>query len=266
MLRALLVEDEPHAVRRLRMALAPIRGVEIAAVATDGLEALEAIERIEPELLFLDINLPGAGGMEVASAAARRRSTAIIFVTAYKEHAVEAFRAEAVDYLLKPVQFDEVATAVERARAQLGAKKAGARAEALERVLRRLGAAVGDEVEGVRNYDTEIWAPARTGAVRVQLSEVELFEAERDYVRMHTEQGCHLLRAVMQSLNERIDPEIFVRVHRSAIVNMQRVARTHRREGGGLELVMKSGRHVPVGRTYAASIRSAIGRRRGRAG
>jgi two-component system LytT family response regulator/two-component system response regulator AlgR len=256
MLRIVIVEDEPHAVRRLRMAIGPLRGVRIVGVATDGREALDLIEQTSPDILFLDINLPGPDGMQVAAAAAGRSTIAVIFVTAYKEHAVEAFRAEAVDYLLKPVQFDQVAAAVERARARLQAKEIETRAAAMERLLRRMGYEASAEA-GAPDYETELWVPGRHGAVRVSLSEVEVFEAERDYVRIHSEQGQHLLRGVMQSLNDRIDPEVFLRVHRSAIVNMRRVARTHRREGGGLELVMKSGRRVPVGRTYSAAIRSA---------
>jgi DNA-binding LytR/AlgR family response regulator len=244
MLTAVIVEDEPHAVRRLSMQLRQAPDVVIAGVARDGVEGLELIRRLGPDIAFLDISLPGMSGIELAQQLQDHTRPAVVFVTAYDAHAIEAFRLAAVDYLLKPVQREQVVEAVERVRARHGERTAG------------------DASSGPREFAPEMWVSGRRGVVRLLMSAVDWFEAERDYIRIHAGETRYLIREPLHQLEARLDPKRFLRVHRSAIVNVDKVARIARSDNGRLSVCLNSGHVAPVGGAYADAVRAlALGGR-----
>ncbi|HYE44089.1 MAG TPA: LytTR family DNA-binding domain-containing protein [Caulobacteraceae bacterium] len=256
-LRAIIIDDEPLAVRRLEQALAPIEGVEVVGSAPDGNRGLELVRSLSPELVFLDVQMPGLDGLDVAQALDGDAQPSVVFVTAYAHHAVEAFELAAVDYLLKPIEFDRVAAAVTRVRQRR------AESSALERAayLQTLVAAIRDpgpqpaETDGLRH----VWVADTRGRVRVELDTVEWVEAERDYVRLHTPGRAYLLRGTLQGLADRLDPAAFFRVHRSAVVNLAAVTGLRRRLSGSAVVQLASGGDVPVGRAYLKDLKARLG-------
>lgn len=252
-LRILLVDDEPPAIRRLRMALEKVPDVEVAGEAQDGAAAIRLIAELTPDLVLLDIRMPGLSGLELLQAVDRAQAPAFIFVTAFSRFAAEAFDLAAVDYLLKPVEFDRLAEAVDRARRSLEARAAEARIAALEEVVAALRSE--DAERAAEGRLTEIWVPDRGDRLRLPVELIDWIEAERDYVRIHSRGRSFLLRASIRQLQAGLDPSAFVRVHRGAIVRRDRIARIARRPGGQASVVLQSGAEVPVARRQAGLLR-----------
>jgi DNA-binding LytR/AlgR family response regulator len=255
-LRILLADDEPLALRRLKYALAAIPDALVVGAVSDGAQAMEAMRAMRPDAVLLDIKMPLADGFAVAEIAEECGGPAVIFVTAFDSYAVRAFESSAVDYLLKPVEFARLAAALERARERREAMSAGRRAEELASVLDALRREA-HQHDGPR-YEREFWIRERGRFLRVPVSEVERIEAERDYVRIHWEGRTLLYRETMQNLEERLDPDIMLRVHRSAFVNWARLKAVHRDSGGRLLAVLESGDEVPVSRAYAGRVMSEM--------
>ena len=243
------------------MALKAVPDLSIEGVAREGAKGLEMIQRLAPDVAFLDIAVPGLTGLEIAAELVKGDPPVIVFVTAFDRFATEAFRLAAVDYLLKPVDFTQVAETVERARARIDARQAGERLRDLERLIETLRNGERPTDPSPR-WETEIWVTDRRGAVRVPVSAVEWFEAEGDYVLIHADTGSYLVRDTLHLLEGRLDPKRYRRIHRSAIVNLDRLVRVDRRITGASELVLRSGARVPVGRTYARQLRSLMSRDR----
>jgi DNA-binding LytR/AlgR family response regulator len=242
-LRVVIADDEPLSLRRLEIGLSRLAEVEIVGRAADGESARAAIRQAAPDLVVLDIRMPGLSGIELAEEIGED-GPAVIFVTAYGRHALKAFELAAVDYVLKPLDFDRLAEAVERARRSLAAR-------------RPVPAAPEPETEP-EPYQQEIWVADRRGRTRVSVEAVEWFEAERDYVRIHAPERSYLIRRSITDLAERLDPRLFLRLHRSALVNTRRIAALKRRAGGGLTAVLVSGVEVPVGRTFQPLLRARL--------
>jgi len=258
MIRILLVDDEPLALERLRVAIATIPDTEIVGTARDGVEAINLIHGLRPDLVLLDIQMPGLSGMEVAhelATAARRPE--IVFVSAFNRFAIEAFAVEAVDYLLKPVGFDRLRLTIDRVRRRLVERDAESRATALDRVVSALRDAepVG---EGRSVYDSGIWVPGRQGAVLVGIDTIDWIEAARDYVLLNTATKSHLLRARMNDLEKSLDPRLMVRIHRSHIVRIGAVVGIERPGKGSLRLVLADGANLQVGPSYQAAVSRAL--------
>lgn len=243
-LRALLVDDEPLASRRLSAALRTVEGVEAIGSTTSARRAVEMIARMRPDLVFLDIAMPGLDGFEVIAQLPGTDRPAIVFVTAYDAHAVAAFGVDAVDYLLKPVAPDRLEAAVARVRYWLRARDAGAVA---------MPAAIGED---------SLWAHRHQEFVRVPIEQVVWLEAQGDYVRIHAGNGGGLLRTTLGALEAKLDPETFVRVHRSAICRRSSVTGLRRKATGALEISLASGDWVPVGRSYSNGLRALLRRMR----
>lgn len=245
-LRALLVDDEPLAVERLQILCARVPGVSLVGTASDGAAALRLVEALAPDLLFLDISMPGLSGLDVARALGRSGAPApmIVFVTAHDSFAVAAFDADACDYLLKPVSAERLERAVERARS------------------RRSAAAEpppGDPAPRNGNgYLSEFWVPSRGELVRVLAQDVERIEAERDYMRLHVGSRSWLIHETISNLEARLDPAQFLRLHRSTIVRRDRIARLSHDGQGNWAAELEDGHVARIGRTYLASVRSAI--------
>ena len=239
--RTLIVDDEPLAREGLRAMLTAFEWAEVVGEATDGAAAVEAINRLQPELVFLDVQMPGLLGTEVA----RRleRQPFIIFTTAYSQHAVSAFELGAVDYLLKPFGRSRLSAAMERVRAAIG-EPVGVGA------LERLAGALGS------GPISRLFVRTGGNLVPLLISEVAWFEADDDYVIAHTARAHHALSLSLSRLEERLDPRRFVRVHRAHIVNLDHVRAFKRDTRGNLEAELVSGRRVPVSRARAQELRS----------
>jgi DNA-binding LytR/AlgR family response regulator len=251
-LRLLIADDEPLALRRLKVALQAIPGVEIVAAVGDGAQAIAAMRETRPDIVLLDIRMPLANGFEVANAVQDSGDPAIIFVSAFKSHALQAFETSAVDYLLKPVEFERLAAAIERARGRRAAQSASRRAEELAAVLEALKRE-GEARDGPR-YESEFWIRDRGRFLRVPVVEVERIEAERDYVRLYWEGRTLLHRETMSRLEEKLDPALMLRVHRSAFVNWARLRAVRRDLNGRLMAVLEGGEEVAVSRAYAQRV------------
>lgn len=255
-LRLLLADDEPLALRRMRLALQEIPDVEIVGAASDGAQAIDAMKALKPDVVLLDIKMPLADGFEVANAVEDAGGPAVIFVSAFDSYALQAFETSAVDYLLKPVEFERLNSALARARERRAAKSAGRRAEELASVLEALRKEA-DEREGPR-YEKEFWIRDRGRFLRVPVADVERIEAERDYVRLYWEGRTLLHRETMSHLEEKLDPNVMLRVHRSAFVNWKRLKAVRRDHNGRLMAVLESGDEVPVSRAYAQRVLSEM--------
>ncbi|WP_136162033.1 LytR/AlgR family response regulator transcription factor [Sphingomonas flavalba] len=242
-LRTLIVDDEPLAVERLQLLCAREPAIALVGTATDGDGALRMVEALEPDLLLLDIAMPERDGMSVARAlgqAARR--PAIIFVTAFDGFAVEAFDLAAVDYLLKPVAADRLSRAVARA------------------VAARAEAPAGAAEDGGSAYVNEFWVPHRAELVRIAAEDIERIDAERDYMRLHVGQRSFLLHQTISALEARLDPERFIRLHRSTIIRRDRIVKL-RHDGSGVWYAdLADGTAVRIGRTYLATAKALAGR------
>lgn len=236
-LRAVAVDDEPLAIERMKMLCARLDTVELAGTAADGASALPLIEAIRPDVLLLDIDMPGMTGLELAARLPARLGDAmpaIIFVTAFDQYALAAFEVAAIDYLMKPIDAARLARAFERASSwRCSAETAPAWLE-------------------------EFWVPRRGELVRVSVDDVEYVQAERDYMRLSTAGRSFLIHQTISNLEARLDPARFVRIHRSVIVRRDRVARLFHERSSGWHVELADGLVLPVGRTHAASVKALL--------
>lgn len=252
-MRVLLVDDESLALDRLETFFADIEGVEIVGRASDGDEALERIKELTPDLVILDVQMPGKNGLRAAADIDIEPRPEIVFVTAHEHYAPDAFDVDAADYLLKPVRFDRLRQAVDRARRRKTLRAAEARAGALEEEVEALKAG-----QAPRAHDDDgFWVPERHGQRRVPTDSIDWIEAARDYVLLHTSMRSHLLRITMASLEERLENSQLIRVHRSAFVRPDKVTEVQR-SGRTLCLVLNGGASVQVGPSYAADVKRAL--------
>ena len=256
-IRVVVADDEPLAVSRLVGGLSRMADIEVVGSAQDGKGALELIRTAAPDIAFLDIKMPSLSGLDIAGALRGSAAPAIIFVTAFGRFAIKAFELAAVDYLLKPVDFARVREAIDRAMVRRRAMHAEQRAQELKLLLD----AVRDE--SLQNLEQAQSAPAvfvrdRDGHARVALASIEMLQADKDYVHIHTREQKYIVREPLHSFLEQLKSPEFVRVHRSYVVNISFVERVSRRLGGPPDIVMTSGATVPVGRNYADSVRRLL--------
>jgi DNA-binding LytR/AlgR family response regulator len=256
MLRAIVADDEPLAVRRLVAALARHGKVEVVATAADGAEALDAIGRRRPDLLFLDIAMPNLSGIDVVEAMDVEHPPAVIFVSAHRQYALDAFQTGAVDYLLKPLDRERLHVAIERAAAAL------ANRDARERLIemRAVVDALRQEDKRRRDADREqgLWVSRKGQVVRVSLSAVIWFASDGDYVRITTLDGEHFINDSLRNLEARLDQAQFIRVHRQAIVNIRAIASIRRGRAGIDLLNLANGDQVRVGRAYRPLVKGLL--------
>jgi len=251
-LRTLLADDEPLALRRLKLALSSMPDIEIVGAVSDGAQAIEAIAATRPDAVLLDIRMPAIDGIAVAEAVASYGAPAVIFVTAFDSYAVRAFETSAVDYLLKPVEFERLAAALGRARERRDAQSAERRAEELAAVIAALRTEA--STEDPPRYESEFWIRDRGRFLRVPIVDIERIKAERDYVRLYWDRRTLLHRETMHNLESRLDPNVMLRVHRSAFVNWARLKCVRRDISGRLKVVLDTGDEVPVSRAYASRV------------
>jgi two-component system LytT family response regulator len=237
-LRVLVVDDEPIARRRIKRLLTGEPGVAIVGESADGESALGAIAASSPDLVLLDVQMPGLDGFDVLRAIPAGRMPAIVFVTAFDHYAIQAFEVHAVDYLLKPFTSERlhaaIACARERIASRSGAAAAGALAEALGRGPR---------------YLTRVAVRTSSRTTIVDLGDVDWIAADDNYVRLHAAGRAHLVRGTLKALEPQLDPERFVRIHRSAIVQIDRIVEIRPATHGDCDLVLRDGTHLTLTRT-----------------
>jgi DNA-binding LytR/AlgR family response regulator len=255
-LRVAIVEDEVASVRRLRALLAQVPDVDVVGVAADGEAGIALVRRMRPDAVILDIAMPGIDGIGVAEALRGENAPEIVFATAHKEFAIAAFDLSAVDYVLKPVEAGRLRSAVERARERIRSGNAEERANRLQLAIDALQSSEEAADEGPMR---SLWVADGRGRTRLDLATVERFEADRDYVRIHTDERSFLVRATLQSLSDSLDSGRFVRIHRSAIVSIASVQALRRRITGSIVAHLASGAEAPVGRAYLADLRARLG-------
>jgi DNA-binding LytR/AlgR family response regulator len=257
-LRVLLVDDEPLAVARLEVGFRDIPETEVVGSAQDGDAAIERIGTLRPDVVILDIKMPLRDGLEVARTLTGPDAPEIVFVTAFEQFAPSAFEVEAADYLLKPIRFERLRVAIERARRRRAAREAGARIEELETVVEALRSGARANPGGEARYDAELWVPGLRGTVRVPTASILWIEAARDYVILHTAARSLILRETMGRLQDRLDPAQALRVHRSAFVNPSAVTGIQRLGKGQIALALSDGQTVSVGPNYSRSVLNAL--------
>jgi len=248
--RVLIADDEPLARKGLKKLLGGHRELEIVAECGDGIQAVEKIQDLKPDIAFLDIQMPGLDGFGVIEAVGVTRMPVTVFVTAYNLHALRAFEVHAVDYLLKPVTADRLEIAVGRATALLGRGERGA----LEKKVEALVAAMRPAGEKLSRF--VIRSVGRVTIVPVE--DVDWIEAEGDYVKLHTPGKIHLHRERMSVLEKSLDSSAFIRIHRSTIVRIARIRELRPMVNGDHLVVLHTGEQLSLSRTLREQVFAAL--------
>jgi len=236
-LRTLIVDDEPLAIERLQILCAKMPDAELAGTASDGEAALRMIAMLSPDLVLLDIAMPGLDGIAVARLLdAQPDPPAIIFCTAFQDHALAAFEVAAADYLLKPVEPDRLQRAFARVRARDGATAKAVASRWLE----------------------ELWVPHRSEMIRIGIDEIDRIGAERDYMRLHVGTRSFLIHQTLSGLETRLDPARFIRLHRSTIVRRGAIEALRHDGLGAWTARLRGGGEVRVARTYLNAVKAIV--------
>jgi two-component system LytT family response regulator len=257
--RVILADDEPLARERLRMLLAAHPAYEVVAECEDGAQAASAIVEQRPDLVFLDIRMPELSGIEVADALREAgidsgHQPAVVFVTAYSEYALQAFDVHALDYLLKPVDRERLARALDHVEARLGAPSAPTD-ETLDAPLR----AFLETLRAERAHPARFLVrDARGGLYFVRADEIDWVDAQGNYVRLHAGGRAHLVRDTMKAFEAKLDPATFVRVHRSAIVNLDRVQRLEPYAHGEYVITLRDGTRLRTSRAHSGRLQELL--------
>ncbi|EIC28371.1 MULTISPECIES: LytR/AlgR family response regulator transcription factor [Methylomicrobium] len=260
-LTVLVVDDEPLARRRLTRLLGKIDWVGRIEEAGDVDEAYRAVGKIQPDILLLDIQMPGGSGFDVLERLVGAAPPAVVFVTAFDHHALRAFEANAVDYITKPIEPGRFCTAMERARWAAASRLQADRIAELQETIVSLKRALNEQPKRA----SEFWVKVRDVFVRIAPENILRFQAERDYVRIHVAGADYLYQESLASLERRLDPADFVRIHRSTIVRRSAIVRIRQAPFAALIAALADGSEVRVGRTYAAALRARLTRTAGRA-
>jgi two-component system LytT family response regulator len=251
-IRTLIVDDEPLARERLRQLLATESDIEVVGECGDGREAVEAIRRDSPDLVFLDIQMPELDGFGVLAGLGGVPQPEIVFVTAFNQHALRAFEVHALDYLLKPFDRERFQVALERARTRL----AHARSGDLNRKLTALLAEMRPETKPVDRL------AVKTGSkvLFVRTVDIDWIEAADNYISLHIGNETHLLRETMNAIESRLDPSRFLRISRSAMVNIERVRELQPMFHGDYAVILRNGTRLSLSRTYRDRLQQLMGK------
>jgi len=248
-IRALVVDDEPLARERIRTLLEDEPDIELVGECRDGAEAVRAIDEEGPDLVFLDVQMPEVDGFEVLEVIGPGRAPVVVFVTAYDEYAIRAFDVHALDYLLKPFDGERFRQAIGRARASIRAKADVDR--------EKLAALLGD-LRDERRYLERIVVKTAGRVVFLAVDEIDWIGGAGNYVELHAGERKHLVRDTMKAMESKLDPDKFVRVHRSHIVNMDRVKSMEPWFHGEYVLILENGTELQSSRTYSDRLRQML--------
>ncbi len=247
--RTLIVDDEELAHERIRMLLEGDPEIEVVGECADGVEAVQAISRLSPELLFLDVQMPELDGFEVLQAVDHEKIAAIVFVTAFDRYAIQAFDYLALDYLLKPFDSERFGKALDRAKARMRRRADHVLHHQVRDLLDRLG----------KRYLERV-AVKETGRVLlIKTEEILWIEAEGNYVKLHTAGSAHLIRRAMKDLAGKLDPSQFLRIHRSAIVNLDVIRELHPLFHGEYSIRLEDGTSLTSNRSCKKELQRLLG-------
>jgi DNA-binding LytR/AlgR family response regulator len=256
-LRVLTVDDEPLALRRLQLALENIPDVVQVGSARGRAEALRMIDKHRPNVILLDVRMRDGSGFDIVEKLIRSEPPAVIFVSAFDNHAAKAFEVRAIDYILKPVGYDRLKSALDRARGAIATRTAEERIAELREVIRTLREEV--RSEPVQRYEAEFWVRRNvTGLLRVPVETIEWISADDDYVCLHTNSGNHLLRDTIRGILGRLDPAQFIRIHRSSVVRIDAIQAVKRNGMSSREIHLADGTRLKVGRVYNKELKQAL--------
>lgn len=266
MLKALIVDDEQLARRGLEIRLQQFNDVEICGQSRNGREAIDAVREQSPDIVFLDIQMPGIDGFEVLRRLSGSNMPIVIFVTAYDEFALKAFDANALDYLLKPINDERFAEAIERARQARDEKLASQhRTKLLKLVCELTGkeltleGAIAEATQERGSFPERLSIRDAGETINVQIEAIDWIDAAGDYMCVHADGDTHVLRGTMKRLEELLDPEKFVRVHRSTIVNRKRVRSLRPHRNGEYFLTLDNSCELKLSRSYKANLDRLVG-------
>jgi two-component system LytT family response regulator len=251
-IRVLIVDDEPLARERIREILEQHPEIEVVGECINGREAIEAVNENPPDLIFLDIQMPETDGFAVLEAIPPDRMPCVIFVTAYDQYAVRAFDVLALDYLLKPFDRERFEKALNRAKKQILSQQGG---NFGERILRAL-----EEIKTRPVYLERLVIKTSGHIFFLKTEEVDYFEAEGNYVRLHSGKESYLLRDTISAIESQIDPKKFLRIHRSTIVNIDRIQELQPWFHGEYRVILNSGAELTLSRTYREKLHELLGR------
>lgn len=254
-IRTILVDDEKLAIQGLELRLKSFPDIRIIATCSNGREAIRTIKTEKPDLVFLDIQMPGFDGFGVVKGVMEIEPPLFVFVTAFEEHAIRAFETNALNYLMKPVDPDRLADTIDRVRERLKEKKSALEVNKLKTVLAEVAPDQAkdlgdDENAGGQRFEQLINIKDRGQIFRVETDTIERIEAAGDYMLIYTAENSLVLRETMKDLERRLDPRKFQRVHRSWIVNLNQVRQVKPHTNGECFLVLESGSEVKVSRSY----------------
>ena len=262
-LQVLIVDDEPLARERLQELLSDRSDVSIVGTAEDGAEAVDLIQTHVPDLVFLDVQMPGLSGIDVIEEIGREDMPATVFVTAYDQYAIKAFDLAAVDYLLKPFDDERFEQALQQARARIADQDTGALSRRLLQLLQEQDeAALQEEIEAAEaedDYLERIAVQGRGKARIVSVEDVTHITADGSYAELHTDDDTYVIRERMKTLASRLDPSAFVRVHRSAIVRLNEVELILRSGGGDYAVRLEDGTTLSVSRGRIDELQDRLG-------
>ncbi|MDT4967595.1 MAG: two-component system, LytTR family, response regulator [Acidobacteriota bacterium] len=241
-IRTVIVDDEPLARRGIRALLKEEKDVEIISECRNGREAVTAIEEQGPDLVFLDVQMPELNGFDVLEAIGAERMPSVIFVTAYDKYALRAFEVHAVDYLLKPLDGERFIGAMQRARLQI-------EGNGLHKLSRQLQSLLAD-LKPNQKYTERLVIKSAGRIFFLGVGEIDWIEAADNYVRLHAGRESHLLRETMNSLEKKLDPDQFLRVHRSRIVNVRKIKQLQPLFRGEYDIMLQDGQRLESGRGY----------------
>ena len=263
-IRVLIVDDEPLAREYLRSLVKLQPDLQLVGECENGQEAIAAMQKLAPDVVFLDVQMPGCNGFEVIEALDMKTMPVMVFVTAFDRFALRAFEAHALDYLLKPFDEDRFLKTVERLRSDLRLRKTN------EDLTKRLSALLAErashsaeQAQSARSsaaFLTKIPIKSAVGTYLLQSSEIDWIAAEDYYVTIHTRGKTHLLRESLHWISERLEPQSFYRTHRSAIVNIQRITEFLAQRNGDFVIVMSDGARVPLSRRRRRDLEKLLGR------
>lgn len=251
-IRALIVDDEPLARERIRTLLKDEPEVEIVGECADGRRAVSTIREWKPDLIFLDVQIPEMDGFEVLKAVGPGAMPAVIFVTAYDQYALRAFDVHAIDYLLKPFDRQRFHRALRRAKGQISSEKHD---DVNERLLALL-----EDLKGGQKYLERLVIKSGGRVFFLRVDEIDWMEAAGNYVRLHVGKELHLQRETMSALEAKLDPRKFVRIHRSRIVNLERIKELQPWFRGDYQVVLRDGTKLTLSRGYRDRLQEVLGK------
>jgi two-component system LytT family response regulator len=247
-IKTLIVDDEAIARERVRRFLSAESDIEILGECRNGREAVAAIKKLAPDLVFLDIQMPEMSGFEVLEAVSGQNLPAVVFVTAYDQYAIRAFEVHALDYLLKPFNRERLRRSLSHARAQLGRGKQGGKDERLLSLL--------EDIKAGQKYAARLVIKSTGRVYFLKTAEIDWIEACGNYVNLHVGREKHMLREAISHLESRLDPDKFLRIHRSRLVNIDRIKELTPLFNGDYTVRLEDGTELTLSRTYRERLQS----------